>query len=471
MRPMLIALLQAFLASECSPAGAFETERQLLRWLRDFGRSISELLYNSLEPDDPDQLHRDLWFEHGGYCRRSDKTANRYVATLFGTITLWRRGYRSWERDNGSIFPLELLLGLVQGATPALVEVIGRQMGEGGASQGRVLDLLRDDHGVCMGAGRLRKITGQLSSSMAIFRQPQQVELLLHALQTAAQSSGSRKPVLAVGRDGITLREYKWRFWEVATAATISVYDRCGKRLVTVYLAWPSELGQATMSRMLDDLLQELLQRWEGPLPQLAYVADCGGNESSWFVDTLRRMVHPRTQQRLLWQRVVDYYHVAERIWTMSDCLFGKSTREGTAWARRMLKVLKKPRGASRVLHSAASLYSRRVLSDTKTENYRRAYEYIRKRTKYLHYSEYKKKHIPLGSGVTEAACKTIFTQRLKLSGMRWTKEGAESILTLRTILLSGIWNKCYASHLQSTNPVSLRPYGQNNTPALKIAA
>jgi len=45
---------------------------------------------------------------------------------------------------------------------------------------------------------------------------------------------------------------------------------------------------------------------------------------------------------------------------------------------------------------------------------------------------DYKRNHLPIGSDVTEAACKTVFTQRLKLSGMRWSHEGAGRILTLR---------------------------------------
>jgi hypothetical protein len=65
-----------------------------------------------------------------------------------------------------------------------------------------------------------------------------------------------------------------------------------------------------------------------------------------------------------------------------------------------------------------------------------------------MRYSEYKKRHIPLGSGITEAACKTVYTQRLKLSGMRWTKEGAQHILTLRTVLLSGTWQATYSMSL-----------------------
>ncbi len=61
------------------------------------------------------------------------------------------------------------------------------------------------------------------------------------------------------------------------------------------------------MSKMLSELLVSLLLRWAGPLPQLAYVADSGGNESTYFETTLKRMRHPRTGKQLKWQRVVDY--------------------------------------------------------------------------------------------------------------------------------------------------------------------
>jgi hypothetical protein len=40
-------------------------------------------------------------------------------------------------------------------------------------------------------------------------------------------------------------------------------------------------------------------------------------------------------------------------------------------------------------------------------------------------------------SGVTEAACKTLVKARLCQSVMQWTREGAQSVLTLRALLLS----------------------------------
>ena len=88
-----------------------------------------------------------------------------------------------------------------------------------------------------------------------------------------------------------------------------------------------------------------------------------------------------------------------------------------------------------------------------------------------MRYSDYTSLHIPLGSGVTEAACKTIFPQRLKNSGMRWSHAGARTILTLPTILLSHSWTATYESTLRSAYPAGLRPYSKSSTRTDKIAA
>lgn len=469
-QPLTDAVI-AFFEQPLSPSSLMTLEVALLGLVRLIGRHLLESVLNACEPEQPQLLPKNLWFECDGYRRRNEKTARRNVASRFGDLVLHRRGYRSWQSGDGSIFPLEMLLGLNHSATPALVDWIGRNMATAGSNQAAVIGLLRTDCGVTMGVKRLRQCVHQLSESMGELRQAHQVDELLRALKEAANSKGSRKPVLAVGRDGITLCEYKHRFFEVATAATVSVYDRAGKRLTTVYLAWPPELGQATMDRMLTELLTELLDRFTGPLPRLAYITDSGSNEISYYQQVLRRMVHPRTGKRLDWVRVADYYHASERIWAMANALFGKDTKEAQGWARRMLKALKKPSGPSRVLHSAAAHFHRRKLSKSKQEDFWKAYRYVQSRTRHMRYSAYAAVHIPLGSGVTEAACKTIFTQRLKNSGMRWSHEGAKAILTLRTILLSKTWASTYEDCLKASYPSNLRPYSKNECQQTKIAA
>jgi hypothetical protein len=51
---------------------------------------------------------------------------------------------------------------------------------------------------------------------------------------------------------------------------------------------------------------------------------------------------------------------------------------------------------------------------------------------------------------VTEAACKTVFTQRMKQAGMTWSIEGGQVIVDLRVIRLSGVWTQVHQSYLQS---------------------
>ena len=97
---------------------------------------------------------------------------------------------------------------------------------------------------------------------------------------------------------------------------------------------------------------------------------------------------------------------------------------------------------------SRCTLKSRRGIAKHKRASFELAYNYIRDRLAHRNYAEFKRWGLPIGSGVTEAACKTVFTQRLKQSGMNWKHEGAQVILNLRVILLSGIWDDAYRNLL-----------------------
>ena len=470
IRPQAVAGVEAFLSRPVSATVFMEFEWMLLLLVRSIGRLILQTTVQALEPCDAALMPKDIWFDGGGYRRRSDWTANRSIATSFGNIILWRTGYRSWQRGEETIFPLERLLGLVENVSPALLSWIGSTTATAGMSQQATLDALREHSGVSMGVKRLRACVETLADRLEPLRQTHQADALLEMLQQARDSSGSRKPVLSVGRDGITLR-HQIGFFEVATTATLSVYDRAGQRLGTVYLAHPPELGQATMDQMLTQLLTELFERLDGPLPRLAYVTDSGSNEVTYFQRVLRKMKHPVSGAKLHWTRITDFYHVSERVWAMANALFTKpQQQQADAWARRMLKNLKRPSGASRVLHSAASLFSRRKLGKKRAENFEKAYRYLQNRTRYLKYHEYQRNHLPIGSGVTEAACKTIFTQRLKLSGMRWSREGAGRILTLRTILLSGTWAATFHETL-TDNAASITTYADHLNDMQQVAA
>ena len=115
-------LIVHFRATEPTPSACCQFETQLHDALRDMGRIIVEWTYNHLEPDDRHGMPGHFRCD-GDWYRRRDKSPNRKVATLFGTITLWRYLYQPIHGVERALFPLELRLGLAAGrATPALAE-------------------------------------------------------------------------------------------------------------------------------------------------------------------------------------------------------------------------------------------------------------------------------------------------------------------------------------------------------------
>ena len=133
----------------------------------------------------------------------------------------------------------------------------------------------------------------------------------------------------------------------------------------------------------------------------------------------------------------------------LADTIFGAGdeAQHGAKKRRHVLKT--KADGAARVLKSASALRRHRGLFG-QAKLYDKAYRYIKKRTQWMRYHLYKRQGLPLGSGITEAACKIVFTQRLKRSGMSWTIAGGQVILDLRVIRLSGVWNKVHQRYLAS---------------------
>jgi hypothetical protein len=454
LEPLLQALhaaVEAFRHGPVSPAQAARFEDDVQQHLRQLGQAVVQWTYNHLEPADVSELPAHVRFQGSTFRRLRRKTPQK-LSTLFGTVTVHRLGYRAAATEGEPVlFPLCRQLGVAHGATPALLQRVARYQAEGGATQRQTLARLRHEHGLSWGVKRLRQATAWLADALEPHRAAAQAEHLLRWLTQAQAARGSHRPVLAVGRDGITLglRYKRCTLYEVASTGTITVYDRRGRRLGTVYLAQVPESGQGTLGAQLTEVLTEVLRRWGGPLPRLCYVTDAGDNETAYYRRVLRRMRHPVTRQKLEWTWVVDYYHAAQRLSAMAEALFGAGPR-AWSWVRKMQKVLLQPGGVRRVLHSAAALRCRRTLGQKALAEFRKAYRYLQGRRQHLRYAEYRRQRLPIGSGVTEAACKTVFTQRLKLSGMRWKKPGAQTILRLRVLLLSGVWSAVFDALWQS---------------------
>lgn len=376
------------------------------------------------------------------------------VFCLFGQIRLKRFFYQAVEGGPG-LAPLEHALGIVSGlATPALADCLGQLAAD--LTQQQTLAVLRDRYGVAMSVGSLRKITAALAEMLTPWRESCQVTRVLDLLKRAFASKGRFRPSLVVGRDGVMMPMRPC--WEEASTATLSVYDRRGQRLGTVYLGQMPQLGQQAMTDQLTSLIEQVLSGWAsdgtGALPRLHYVTDAGHHPQTFFHEVLHPMRHPVTGRRLEWTWSVDYYHAAERISVLAEALFG-SGREASSWAEKQRRILKeKPGGSSRVVQSAQALRRRGLVGSEK--KFEEAIGYLRKYRRWMDYANYRRVGLPIGSGVTEASCKTLIGYRFKQSGMRWLREQGQHVLNLRTIAKSRIWTGVRAGWLHAFQPCKI---------------
>src|SRR4029077_17308836 len=113
------------------------------------------------------------------------------------------------------------------------------------------------------------------------------------------------------------------------------------------------------------------------------------------------------------------------------------------------------------ILRSASQQENRRKVTRGRRREYGTAYRYLRRHARWMNYAACKNVRLPIGSGVTEAACKTVFAARLKRSGMTWGIEGGQVIVDLRVLVLSHAWGAAYAGFLKAQSlpvPASYQP-------------
>ena len=83
-----------------------------------------------------------------------------------------------------------------------------------------------------------------------------------------------------------------------------------------------------------------------------------------------------------------------------------------------------------------------------------------------MRYDEYIAAGYPIGSGVAEGACRHLVKDRLERTGMRWTPEGAQAILDLRSTYLNEDWEDFWRHYTAAEKE---RLYGGLNSKSFQI--
>lgn len=236
---------------------------------------------------------------------------------------------------------------------------------------------------------------------------------------------------VALGIDGTCMLFCEEGFRQ-AMVGTLSLYDVTGERLHTVYLGAPPEYGKAQFYERMEEEIQRYKQRYASA--KWVGVADGAHDQWTWL-------------ERWTDQSILDFWHAAGYLEKAAGGVC-PSRKDRTPWFEQSRHRLKEETGgAKKLLAEMKNALAQRKLGRGVREDLEASIGYFENHLPKMNYPRFRKEGLPIGSGVTEAACKTVVKQRLCGSGMKWKQFGAAAVLRLRSLLLTEgrweqFWNK-----------------------------
>ncbi len=426
-------------------------ERELRERTNAFSTAVMGERLAAMDVDEPQVLIGGEQFRRVG---RHEKT----YQTLSGEVAVERTIYVP-SGGGKSVAALEARAGLVENCwTPLLARVMTRAVAS--TTPKEAAELFAEFGGATPSTSSLDRVPKSVSAKWETDRPCFETEL------REQEEVPGEAVALAVSLDGVQVpmkdgerrekRSQKGKrpkgpagFREVG-CGTISFFDANGERVGTVRYARMPEFKKVTLK---DQLLQEL-QSIVNVRKDLKLVLLADGSDDNWeFLEAL-----PEEVGATEYYSTLDIFHVLAQIKMAYDAYHGEGTPESkAAFEQARVSLRELDDGAQRVIRGLR--YRRDRSTGTKRKTIRRVIGYMQKRRHRMKYRSLLKKNLPIGSGVVEAACKTLATQRMKRSGMSWLYEGGQAILTLRSLIQSDRFDRGW-SRIASLYKVPVQPLG-----------
>jgi len=146
---------------------------------------------------------------------------------------------------------------------------------------------------------------------------------------------------------------------------------------------------------------------------------------------------------------VLDFLHATSYLWAAAYLFHAEGSDEASAFVRdRTLRLLRGEVGY--VIGGLRQMATKRGLSATKQKKLARICNYFHRNRGRMRYDEYLAAGYPIASGVIEGACRHLVKDRMERAGMRWTIDGAQAMLDLRSTYINDQWSAFQARRIQA---------------------
>jgi hypothetical protein len=387
----------------------------------------------------------------------------RILNSLFGRVTVTRKGYS--QSNKASLFPVDAELNLsddsysdgiryrvsneaIRGSFDDVVETVGETTG-GHVPKRQSLNIVRDVAQDFEGFYQKKRFIKPEDTSdlliltfdgKGIVMRP---DSLRECTKKAAQKSNKLNSRLSQGE-----KKDRKRMAQVAAVYTVQPHIRMGESIMKTSendnvlpfrtpirnkRVWASVEREA--EAVIEEAFLEALQRDPEKKRQWVVLIDGLPHQIRLIKKVMKRLAIKATI-------VMDFIHVLEYLWKAAWCFFDKGDEAVEQWiAEKSVNILNGK--CSQVAKGIRLSATKQKITDR--ENSDKCADYLLKNKERLQYGDALKAGFPIASGVIEGACRHLINDRLDITGARWSLQGAEAILKLRSLKSSGdfktYWN------------------------------
>lgn len=366
------------------------------------------------------------------------------METIFGSVPLWRNYYHRGAEEGGRA-PLDEALGLVNSYSPGLVRMMcrmgARQSFEAGAQDLKALA------GVEVEGRQIQRIVNLVGPDVKETLQPKALpEHLQERIPVFyVTMDGTGVPMVRAELEGRAGKQEdgKAKTCEIKVGCTFTQTKIDEEGLPVRDYASTSYLVSFLEASEFGVLLrQEALRRGMGRADRVVVISDGAASLRAIAQDKFPFAIH-----------ILDMFHGLEHLSELAAALYGKDSTEASAAEVRWKNWLEEDK-VQAVLDQANQVV--KTLRGPRREAALEHIGYVENNKDRMLYGTYRKLGLFYGSGVVEAGCRTVIGQRLKNSGMFWTKPGALSVAILRCALLDDRFDQ-YWDQRNRTDQLSIR--------------
>jgi hypothetical protein len=406
----------------------------------------------------------------GKALRRLPEPHRRTYHSIFGPFDLGRFVYGSREGQRIEFVPLDARLELPEGEySYVLQDWAGALCVEHAFA--RTAQTLETILGLSLAVDSLERMSRKMAESVEGFRSSLK--------QPPAKEEGEILVATADGK-GVPMRR-------PADQRPVGARRKKGekankKQMATIGCVYTVDPKHRTPEEVVKALFREDCMRQSGescePIAQhkrvwssLTYEwgethVDAETEVFTWMAqeaDSRRRQGQPMVclmdGQRSLWTscarhlpcdrvEILDLLHVTSYLWDAAYLFHAEGSHQASAFVRdRVLRILRGEVGY--VIGGLRQMATKRGLSAAKQKKLTRICNYFHRNRHRMRYHAYLAAGSPIASGVIEGACRHLVKDRMERAGMRWTIDGAQAMLDLRSTYINHQWSPLQVHRLR----------------------